>query len=672
MNTVEVKSRNSFRRLLAFVGPAYLVSIGYMDPGNWATDIEGGAKFGYALIWVLLLSNLMALVLQTLAARLGVVTGYDLAQGCRREYPRVVTQVLWFLTEIAIAATDLAEIIGTIIGLNLLLGLPLIWGCVVTVFDTFLLLAIQRLGVRRMEAFILMLVGTIAACFVIEIFFARPDWGAAVAGLRPVLPPGALYIAIGIIGATVMPHNLFLHSSLVQTRAIDRTFTGRAEACRYNLIDSLVALNGAFLVNVAILIMSAADFHSRGIEVTEIQQAHAMLERLLGGTIAPMAFGVALLAAGQSSTLTGTISGQVVMEGFLDIRLRPWVRRMITRSVALVPAAGVIIWCGSSGVYQLLILSQVILSLLLPFAVIPLVQFTSQREKMGAFASPLWLRLVSWGMAVVILFLNGWLVLQSIGENMAELPWWVRGVAALVACALAGLLGYMIVLPLLGRRKTWDSGLVAPAAAVVQQMRMPSLRCLGVALDHSPGDSDVLAMALTLARMQGARLILIHVVESPGSMVYGAESDSLHGRRDQAHFEEIARGIERPDLPVDVVVRSGAAVATIVGLTHELGLDLLIMGAHGHTGWQDLVFGETVRGVRHALNIPVVVARAEELKHQPALRPPLLTGDDLIALGVQPGKVLGALLAEIRELQLADELATPDQAQAWVKKKLAN
>jgi len=581
-----------------------------MDPGNWATDIEGGARFGYALIWVLLLSNGMALLLQTLAARLGVVTGYDLAQGCRREYPRPVTLTLWFLTEIAIAATDLAEIIGTVIGLNLLFGLPLLWGCAVTAFDTFLLLAIQRLGVRRMEAFILMLVGTIAACFLIEVFFAKPDWGAAVAGLRPALPSGALYIAIGIIGATVMPHNLFLHSSLVQTRAIDRTYTGRAEACQFNLIDSLVALNGAFLVNAAILIMSAADFHSRGIVVTELQQAHKLLEQLLGGTVAPLAFGIALLASGQSSTLTGTISGQVVMEGFLDIRLRPWVRRMITRCAALVPAVVVIYLSGSGGTYRLLILSQAILSLQLPFAVIPLVHFTSQREKMGAFASPLWLRLLSWCVAGIILFLNGWLVVLSVGDSMSAQPLWVRGVAIGVAGALTGLLAYLFVAPFLGRRKEWECGAVTTGGAVVRQMRVPSLRCLGVALEHGPGDVDALAMAVTLAKAQKARLVLMHVVESPGSMLYGASSDSLRGRQDQAHFEEIARGIEGPDQPVDVVVRSGATVETIVDLTRELGLDMLIMGAHGHTGWKDLVFGETIRGVRHALTIPVVVVRA--------------------------------------------------------------
>ncbi len=609
MKPVEVKRRNSFRRLLAFVGPAYLVSIGYMDPGNWATDIAGGAQFGYALLWVLLLSNAMALLLQTLAARLGVVSGYDLAQGCRREYPRPVTLALWFLTEIAIAATDLAEIIGTVIGLNLLFGLPLLWGCAVTACDTFLLLAIQRLGVRRMEAFILMLVGTIAGCFLIEVCLARPDWGAAAAGLRPTLPHGALFIAIGIIGATVMPHNLFLHSSLVQSRAIDRTHTGRAEACRFNLIDSIVALNGAFLVNAAILIMSAANFHTRGIVVTEIQQAHEMLDRLLGGTVAPLAFGIALLAAGQSSTLTGTISGQVVMEGFLDIRLRPWVRRMITRFVALAPAVAVIALAGNSGLYRLLILSQVILSLQLPFAVIPLIQFTSQREKMGAFANPPWVRVLAWCVAALIICLNGWLIVQTIGGAMSALPLWVRCAASLVAGALASLLAYMLARAFFGRHKEWESGIIASGEAVARRMRPPRLRHLGVALDHGPGDAEALSMAVTLARAHGARLALIHVVESPGGMVYGAASASLHGRQDQTYVEGIAREIESPELPVDVVVRSGAPVETIVDLTGELGLDLLVMGAHGHTGLKDLVFGETVHGVRHALSIPVLVVR---------------------------------------------------------------
>ncbi|MCX5894291.1 MAG: Nramp family divalent metal transporter, partial [Proteobacteria bacterium] len=347
--TVPVRKRGWLRRLFAFVGPAYLVSVGYMDPGNWATDIEGGSRFGYTLIWVLLMSNLMAVLLQTLSARLGIVTGYDLAQGCRREYPRFLNLFLWSLAEIAITATDLAEVLGTIIGLKLLFGLPLLWGCVVVAFDTFLLLAIQRLGVRKMETLIVMMIGTIGACLLIEVLLARPEWTGIASGLIPRLGPGALYVAIGIIGATVMPHNLYLHSSLVQSRAISNTVTGKTEACKFNLIDSAVALNLAFFVNAAIMIMAAADFHSRGLLVTEIQQAHTLLEPILGGRIAPVVFAVALLAAGQSSTLTGTISGQVVMEGFLNIRMRPWLRRLLTRGLALIPAVIVIALSGDAG-----------------------------------------------------------------------------------------------------------------------------------------------------------------------------------------------------------------------------------------------------------------------------------------------------------------------------------
>jgi len=440
---VVVKKGNWFRRLFAFIGPAYLVSIGYMDPGNWATDIEGGARFGYALIWVILMSNLMALVLQTLSARLGIVTGYDLAQGCRREYPRPVNLFLWFLAEIAIAATDLAEVIGTIIGLNLLFGLPLLWGAAITAFDTFLLLLIQRLGVRRMEAFIVMLIGTIGACFVVEIFFADPDWSAVASGFIPHIDSSSLYIAIGIIGATVMPHNLYLHSSLVQSRRISNTFSAKLAACKFNLIDTAVALNAAFFVNAAILVMAAAVFFSRGIVVTEIQQAHELLAPILGNNIAPVAFALALLAAGQSSTLTGTMSGQIVMEGFLNIKLRPWLRRLLTRSLALIPAVIVIAIAGSEGTYEMLILSQVILSLQLPFATIPLIHFTSDKNKMGKFANKLWLKITAWLIATIIIALNLKLVFDELTGWLSAEPFWVWIMALLLAVILLGALSYI-------------------------------------------------------------------------------------------------------------------------------------------------------------------------------------------------------------------------------------
>ena len=333
-STVETRHPGLWKRIFAFAGPAYLVSVGYMDPGNWATDLEGGSRFGYALIWVILMSNMMAVLLQTLAARLGIVTGKDLAQACRSEYSKAASFALWIMCEIAIAATDLAEVLGTILGLNLLFGLPLLWGSAVTLFDTFLLLAIQRLGIRKMEAFILSLISIIAGGFIVNLFLAKPDWGSAAAGLAPSLPVGSLYIILGIIGATVMPHNLYLHSSLVQTRRVSRTIDSKAQACKFNFLDSVIALNGAFLVNSAILILAAAVFFRHGLVVTEIQQAHKLLEQLLGTQAASIAFGLALLAAGQSSTLTGTLAGQIVMEGFVKIKLRPYLRRLITRVTA--------------------------------------------------------------------------------------------------------------------------------------------------------------------------------------------------------------------------------------------------------------------------------------------------------------------------------------------------
>src|SRR3954466_7062955 len=347
-------SRQKLRRLFAFMGPAYLVSVGYMDPGNWATDLAGGARFGYALIWVLLMSNLMAVLLQTLSARLGVVTGHDLAQACRAEYSRPVNFVLWLLAEVAIAATDLAEVLGTIIALKLLFGMPLLWGCLVTAFDTFLLLWLQRWGMRKMEAAILALVATIGACFLVEIVLARPDLGAVMTGFRPSLPPGALFVAIGILGATVMPHNLYLHSALVQSRRIGDDRESKATACRYNLIDSAIALNAAFFVNAAILILSAAVFHRHGIEVSSIEEAHKLLPSFLKSS-APILFGVALLCAGQSSTLTGTLAGQIVMEGYLDLKIAPWLRRLTTRLIALIPAVVVISMAGDGSTQQLLV-----------------------------------------------------------------------------------------------------------------------------------------------------------------------------------------------------------------------------------------------------------------------------------------------------------------------------
>ncbi|MBI1956139.1 MAG: Nramp family divalent metal transporter [Acidobacteria bacterium] len=403
-----------FRKLFAFAGPAYLVSVGYMDPGNWATDIEGGARFGYQLVWVLLLSNWMAILLQTLASRLGLFAGRDLAQACRDYYSRPVALLLWILCEIAIVACDLAEVLGSAIGLNLLFGIPLMAAVVITAADVLLLLALQKHGIRKMEAFIVSLVFLVGLCYVVEIFLAKPEWGQiASATFHPSLAGGSLYVAIGILGATVMPHNLYLHSALVQSRRVSRTESELRSAAKYNLIDSALALNLAFFVNAAILIMSAAVFYRNGVLVTEISQAHSTLAPLVGTTLTSTLFAIALLCAGQSSTITGTLAGQIVMEGFLRIRIRPWLRRLITRSLAIIPAVIVIAIKGEQGTYQLLILSQVILSFQLPFAIVPLVQFTSSREKMGRFANPAWLQGIAWLVAGFIISLNLWLLVQT-------------------------------------------------------------------------------------------------------------------------------------------------------------------------------------------------------------------------------------------------------------------
>ena len=414
--TVPVPAGAGFwRKLMAFVGPGWLVAVGYMDPGNWATDIAGGSAFGYTLLSVVLLSNLMAIVLQALSARLGIGAGLDLAQACRRHSSRPVAWLLWGLAEIAIIACDLAEVLGTAIALKLLFGLPLVYGVVVTALDVFLILALQRYGFRRLEAFIASLLIIIAGCFAFELFWANPDWGGAARGLVPsrevVTNPAMLYIAIGILGATVMPHNLYLHSSIVQTRAYGSDARDRHEALKLATIDSTVALGLAFFINAAILILAAAAFHTAGrTAVAEIEQAHELLSPMLGVGAASAVFAVALLASGQNSTVTGTLAGQIVMEGFLDVRLAVWLRRLVTRAIAIVPAVVVVAAMGDRGATELLVLSQVVLSLQLPFAVIPLVAYTGSRRLMGEFAAPRWLGVLAWGIAAVIVGLNGYLL----------------------------------------------------------------------------------------------------------------------------------------------------------------------------------------------------------------------------------------------------------------------
>ncbi len=415
--TVPVSKGSWWRKILAFAGPGYLVAVGYMDPGNWATDLAGGSKFGYTLLSVVLASNLMAVLLQGLASKLGIVTGRDLAQACRDHYSRPVSFVLWIACEIAIAATDLAEVIGSAIALNLLFGIPIAIGIGITALDVFLVLYLQNKGFRVLEALVVVLVATVGAAFLFEILLSRPNFAEVMHGFIPqrevVTNSGMLYIAIGILGATVMPHNLYLHSSIVQTRQYEETREGRREAVKFAFVDSTIALTFALFINAAILIVAAATFHTSGnTSVAEIQDAYKLLTPLLGAGASAM-FAFALLASGQNSTLTGTLAGQIVMEGFLNIRLRPWMRRLITRGVAIVPAVIVAIWFGASATAKLLVFSQVILSMQLSFAVFPLVQFTSDKLKMGEFVNPLWLKLLAYAVAFIIAVLNIWLLVQT-------------------------------------------------------------------------------------------------------------------------------------------------------------------------------------------------------------------------------------------------------------------
>ena len=418
--SIQVPTNVGFwRKLLAFSGPGYLVAVGYMDPGNWATDLAGGSQFGYTLLSVILLSNLMAIILQALCAKLGIVTGRDLAQACRDHYSRPVAVGLWLLCEVAICACDLAEVIGTAIALNLLFHIPLLWGVCLTALDVFVVLYMAHKGFRILESMVIALMVVIAVCFGLEILFSRPEMGALMAGFVPSMEiiknPAMLYVAIGILGATVMPHNLYLHSSIVQTRKYEQNATGKSEAIRFATLDSTIALMLALFINGAILVVAAATFHTQGKQVGEIQDAYQLLSPMLGVSVASMLFALALLASGQNSTLTGTLAGQIVMEGFLDLRLRPWLRRLITRAIAIVPAVICTAKYGESGTAKLLVFSQVILSLQLPFAVIPLIMFTSDRTKMGQFVNPAWVKVLAWVVATVIIVLNVKLLLDFFG-----------------------------------------------------------------------------------------------------------------------------------------------------------------------------------------------------------------------------------------------------------------
>lgn len=607
-NTVDTtKKLVGWRRIFSFLGPAYLVSVGYMDPGNWATDLAGGARYGYALIWVLLMSNLMALLLQGLSARLGIVRGRDLAQANREAYPKGVNFILYILAEIAIAATDLAEVLGMAIGIQLLTGLPLIWGVTITILDTFILLYLQRLGIRKMEAFIITLVAIIALCFLIQIFMADPDPAEVVKGFVPSIPDdNALYIAIGIIGATVMPHNLYLHSALVQTRKIDKSDAGIKSALRFNRIDTTIALNIAFLVNAAILVLAAAVFFKTGnSDVAEIKEAHRLLPGFLGET-APVLFALALIAAGQSSTITGTLAGQIVMEGYLRLRLNPILRRLITRLIAIIPALIVILIYGEDEVDSLLVMSQVILSLQLGFAIIPLIHFVSDKKKMGNFAIKPLTKAGAWIIASVLVYLNLRMLLNESMPVISGDAFWPKFLIISSAVFFGAILVYVIIFPFLKKERTDKSIILHDAPGKLTLPDKPVFNRIAVALDFSGNDNHILAHALGQGN-ESSHYILLHIVESAPARLLGENTDDYESRGDREMLISYVNQLREKGLQASAHIGYKHRVKEIARITAENNADLLVMGAHGHAGLKDFIFGSTVNAVRHELKIPVLV-----------------------------------------------------------------
>ena len=613
VDTTSLK-RTGWRKILAFFGPAYLVSVGYMDPGNWATDLAGGSQFGYKLIWVLLMSNLMALLLQSLSARLGIVRGRDLAQANRETYPKYINYALYGLAEIAIAACDLAEILGMAIGIQLLTGLPLIWGVSITVLDTFLFLLLQRLGMRKMEAFIIALVAVIGLSFLIEIILAKPDLGEVVKGFVPhKMDSTALYIAIGIIGATVMPHNLYLHSALVQTRKIKRDNAGIKKALKLNFIDSFIALNLAFFVNAAILVLAATVFFKTGrTDVAEIKQAHELLQPMLGTSLAPILFAVALIASGQSSTITGTLAGQIVMEGYLKLRIAPWIRRLMTRLIAIIPAVIVILINGEENIDSLLILSQVILSLQLGFAIIPLIHFTSDKKTMGKFVIRPFIIFLASLIAAILIYLNISMVVGQSASFFASSDsiFW-KAVIILAGLFYLALLLVTIFYPLM-RKKTVatplqpDSYRVHPEAAALQQIAIPVYDKIAVALDFSKNDLKLITHAIGQGNKNSSYL-LIHVVESAATRLMEKDTDDLETRKDQEQLNMYVQQLKEKNITAIGLLGFNDRAKEIVRIVKENNVDMLVIGAHGHSGIKDLLYGQTIGSVRHELKIPVLV-----------------------------------------------------------------
>ena len=595
-----------------------MAAVGYMDPGNWATDIAGGSRYNYALIWVLLMSNMMAILLQSLAARLGIVSRRDLAQVCHEEYPPAVNIPLYILAEIAITATDLAEVLGSAIALQLLFGLPLIYGVMLTALDTLLLLLLSHIGIRKLESVVVALVGTIGVAFLIEIVLGQPDWGGLVRGFVPSLPDAtALYISIGILGATVMPHNLYLHSSLVQTRKVGREHEEIKDTIRWNNIDTGVSLNLAFFVNAAILVMAASVFYRHGyFQVAEIQDAHKLLEPILGASIAPIAFAIALLASGQSSTITGTLAGQIVMEGYLNLRIRPWLRRLITRMLAVIPAVAVIAYYGERSTSAMLVLSQVILSLQLPFAIIPLIHAVADRRRMGAFSIRPWLQGLAWLVAGVIVLLNVKLIWDQmavwLGEAGGE-AWILEITVVPLTMALALLLVYVSLHPWLGRVLpgiTWPrrAGIHREHAVPSKQVALPEpYQRIAIALDFSGSDEKLLTESLRLLHQGETSLLLLHVVESPVARTLGVEGEDYEIQADRAHLEDLAEFMQAAGFETEVQLGMGDPVTELARMIKEGQVDMVILGEHGHSGVSDLIHGTVINELRHLVQASLLI-----------------------------------------------------------------
>lgn len=610
--SVQIK-KGKFRKILSFFGPAYLISVGYMDPGNWATDLAGGSQFGYTLIWVLLMSNIMALLLQSLCTRLGIVRRKDLAQCNRETYPKGMNLVLYILAEIAIAACDLAEILGMAIGLNLLFGIDLIYGVLISFLDTFLLLYLQKLGMRKMELFIVGLITMIGLCFLTEMFLAKPDFGEVAKGFIPSIPnSAALYISIGIIGATVMPHNLYLHSALVQTRQIKRDDFSIKKALKYNFWDSAIALNLAFFVNAAILILASSVFHKNGYhDVAELSDAYRLLGTTLGTDLAPKLFAVALILAGQSSTVTGTLAGQIVMEGYLHLRINPVLRRILTRLLAVVPAVVVILIFGEKEVGSLLIFSQVILSMQLAFAVIPLIHFVSDKAKMGNFAINTTTKFFAWTIAFIISFLNAQLVYEEVNKWMANSESYTLNIflVALEIGLLVLLLLTFFIPIMLKKNEENQKEIHEPFEKfTLEEISNQHFKKIVVALDFSKTDRKVINYATQLATTESA-IILVHIVESASAKYTGERTNDEESLSDLKRLEQYAEIIRPLFNETKIELGYNNRINSIAEICKRNQADLLIVGSHGHRGFMDFIFGETINKLRHRVNIPVFIAK---------------------------------------------------------------